>query len=52
MGASRACILWHKSVHVRNYLVKLCPNIMGGGGAPISTPLAHNLKHSILIHIV
>ncbi len=31
--------LWLKSVHVRNHLVRLCPKIMGEGGA-LSTPLS------------
>ncbi len=39
--ALRACVLWFKSIHVRNHLVKLCPEIRGGGGwSPPPLPYA------------
>ncbi len=37
-GGAKGMFLWFKSVHLRNYLIRLCPKIMEGDSSPQSPP--------------
>ncbi len=43
-GGSKGMFLWFKSVHLRNYLIRLCPKIMEGGPPPPSYTTAESVN--------